>query len=138
MLISTKGRYALRMMIAMANLQAKERRPISLKEISESESISAKYLEQLAHSLAAENVIVSSRGKYGGYKLARPANQILAGDIIRAAEGSTAPVSCLEDGAECPREAICTTIRFWAGLDSVINGYVNAFTLEDLLSDCPK
>lgn len=133
MLVSTKGRYALRMVIALAKLEKVHDAPVSLKDIAKAEGISVKYLEQLARCLTQANIIVSSRGKYGGYKLARGASDIRAGEIIHAAEGSTAPVSCLTDGATCPRQNVCTTVAFWHGLDSVIENYINASTLADFL-----
>lgn len=133
MLISTKGRYALRMVISLARLEEKKDAPISLKEIAEEELVSVKYMEQLARCLCASDIIVGSRGKYGGYRLAHPASEITAGDIIRSAEGTTAPVSCLEDGATCPREGVCTTIAFWRGLDDVIEQYVDNVKLSDLV-----
>ncbi len=133
MLVSTKGRYALRMVIALAKLQEKKAAPVSLKDIAEAECVSMKYLEQLARCLSNAKIIASSRGKYGGYRLARPPEEILAGDILRAAEGSTAPVSCLEGDVECPREDVCTTVSFWRGLDDVIGTYIDSVSLADLM-----
>ena len=135
MLVSTKGRYALRMVIALAELQeANGNRPVSLKDIAKAENISMKYLEQLARSLTSENIIKSSRGKFGGYSLARPADDILAGEVIRAAEGTAAPVSCLDANSQpCPRENVCSTIAFWHGLDEVIENYIDNVHLSDLL-----
>lgn len=133
MLISTKGRYALRMVIALAKLQSDKEAPVSLKDIAEAECVSMKYLEQLARCLSNKGIIVSSRGKYGGYRLAHDPQDILAGDILRAAEGSTAPVSCLDGNTVCPRQDICTTVSFWRGLDSVIENYIDSVSLADLL-----
>ena len=133
MLVSTKGRYALRMAIALARLQSVSDRPVSLKDIAEAECFSMKYLEQLARCLSSAGIITSSRGKYGGYKLSRPPEEILAGDVLRAAEGTTAPVSCLEDGALCPREGKCSTVAFWRGLDEVIEEYIDGVTIASML-----
>lgn len=133
MLISTKGRYALRMVIALAKLEDSCKAPVSLKDIAEAECVSMKYLEQLARCLTSAEIIQSVRGKYGGYQLAHPASEIPVGDILRAAEGSTAPVSCLEGGVECPRENVCTTVSFWRGLDEVIENYIDSVFLSDLL-----
>ncbi len=130
MLISTKGRYALRMMIFLAQ-QAGEA-PISLKEVSKHEGISMKYLEQVARPLADAGLVRSVRGKNGGYTLACSPKLISAGEVLRAAEGSTAPVSCLESGQNCPRAGTCTTIEFWRGLDQAIDDYVSGVTLADL------
>ena len=131
MLVTTKGRYAMRLMAYIASYPD---RKVALREVSENEGISLKYLEQLAHDLVKADLLKSVRGHGGGYLLARNADEIKAGDVLRAAEGSTAPVACaaLEDGGSCPREQMCSTIDFWAGLDNVIENYVDATTLADL------
>ena len=132
MLITTKGRYALRLMIYVAS---NPDRKVALREVAEQESLSLKYLEQLAHEMVAAKLLVSVRGHGGGYQLARDASEIRAGDVLRAAEGATTVVACaaLEEGGECPREDICTTISFWSGLDAVIEEYVDGVTLADLV-----
>ena len=134
MLISSKGRYALRLMVALA-LAGGESGAVALRRVSASEDISLKYLEQLARSLVAAGLIESVRGREGGYGLARPAADITAGDIIRAVEGPSSSVSCsaLEEG--CPRESICTVVDFWAGLDDAIDSYLDGVTLADLAGD---
>ena len=132
MLVTTKGRYALRLMAYIANFPE---RKVTLREVAENESISLKYLEQLAHEMVAADLLVSMRGHGGGYTLSRPANEVLAGDVLRAAEGSTSPVACAaleEGGPGCPREEICSTVAFWAGLDKVIEDYVDGTTLDQL------
>ena len=131
MLVTTKGRYAMRLMAYIASFPE---RKVALREVSENEGISLKYLEQLAHDMVKADLLKSVRGHGGGYLLARDAREIKAGDIIRAAEGTTVPVACaaLEDGGTCPREEMCSTLDFWAGLDKVIEGYVDATTLADL------
>lgn len=134
MLVSTKGRYGLRMMIDIARHQGEGN--ISLREIGERQGISVKYLEQLARSLCAANLLQGSRGQGGGYALSKPAACITAGEILRATEGSTAPVSCLAgDDAHCPRQFDCETAAFWLGLDKMIAAYVNGYTLYDLVND---
>lgn len=134
MLVSTKGRYGLRMMIDIARHTGEGN--ISLREIGERQGISVKYLEQLARSLCAAGLLQGSRGQGGGYTLGRPARCITAGAILRATEGSTAPVSCLVgDDALCPRQHDCETAAFWLGLDKMIAAYVNGYTLEDLVND---
>ena len=131
MLISTKGRYALRMMIYIA--AQSNAKSVSLKTIAEHEGISMKYLEQLARTLLSAGLLTSTRGKNGGYSLARSATDISVGDVIRAAEGDVAPVACLmTDGSECPRIDICSTVSFWRGLDDVIDGYIDRYSLADL------
>lgn len=133
MLVSTKGRYGLRMMIDIARHQ--DEGNVSLREVGERQGISAKYLEQLARSLCVAGLLEGSRGQGGGYVLARPARCITAGAILRATEGSTAPVSCLVSGESCPRQPDCETASFWVGLDKMIAAYVNGYTLEDLVND---
>ena len=133
MKISTKGRYALRMMIHIGEKGAGA--VTTLREVAEDQSISVKYLEQLVSSLTAAGLLQGHRGARGGYSLARPADQITAGDIIRASEGSTAPVACLEDGfGVCPRQDVCETLAFWKGLDDVIDGYLDGVKLSDLVA----
>ena len=132
MLVTTKGRYAMRLMVYVASFPD---RKVALREVAENEDISLKYLEQLAHDMVAANLLKSVRGHGGGYLLARPASEIRAGDILRAAEGTTIPVACAaleEGGPGCPRESECSTISFWAGLDDVIESYVDNVTLEAL------
>ena len=133
-LVSTKGRYGLRMMIDIARHQGPGN--ISLREIGERQGISVKYLEQLARSLCAAGLLQGSRGQGGGYVLGKPADSMTAGEILRATEGSTAPVSCLaRDDAPCPRQPDCETAAFWLGLDKMIAAYVNGYTLQDLVDD---
>ena len=131
-MISTKGRYALRLMIDIAE-QGEDAR-VPLREVAERQGISIKYLEQLAGSLVRAGLLKSTRGARGGYVLTRPSDEMTAGDVLRAAEGSCAPVSCLEDGAEaCPRRDQCVAINFWRGLDQAIEDYVDNVTLADLV-----
>lgn len=132
MLVSTKGRYALRLMVYIA--RAKTAEYVSLRVIAEKEGISLKYLEQLARSLLQAGLLKSSRGKTGGYGLALSAQSIPVGDILRAAEGSTNPVSCaaLDADVDCPREPHCNIANFWVGLSDVIDAYVDGVMLSDL------
>lgn len=132
MLVTTKGRYAMRLMVYIASFPE---RKVTLREVSENESISFKYLEQLAHEMVRHELLKSVRGHGGGYTLAREASLIKTGEVLRAAEGTTVPVSCaaLEEGGSCPREALCSTVDFWAGLDRVIENYVDSITLADLV-----
>ena len=132
MLVSTKGRYALRMMIDIA--ERCERGRVSLREIGERQDISAKYLEQLARSLCASGLLNGSRGQGGGYALSKSAAEISVGEILRSAEGTVAPVSCLaHPEMVCPRHDTCKTIEFWTGLDETIERYVDGWTLDDLV-----
>ncbi|MBQ9042075.1 MAG: Rrf2 family transcriptional regulator [Eggerthellaceae bacterium] len=132
MLVTTKGRYAMRLMVYIASFSD---RKVALREVAENEGISLKYLEQLARDLVGAGLLKSVRGHGGGYLLARPADEILAGDVLRAAEGTTVPVACAaleDDGVGCPRESECSTISFWAGLDNAIESYVDNVRLSDL------
>ncbi len=133
MLVTTKGRYAMRLMTYIANFPD---RKVALREVAENESLSVKYLEQLAHDMVRAELLKSVRGHGGGYMLARDASDITAGDVLRATEGTTVPVACAaleEDGPGCPREQTCSTIEFWAGLDKVIEDYVDGVALSSLV-----
>lgn len=131
MLVSSKGRYALRLMIYIAAFGEREGR-ISLRTVAERESISLKYLEQLVRPLLQAGLLTSVRGKGGGYELGRPASEMTAGDILRAAEGDTAAVACEGLEGACGRSDLCSTVRFWTGLEAAIDEYVEGVTLADL------
>ena len=132
MKISTKGRYALRTMLDLAVHEKGGLTP--LREISTRQGITIKYLEQVMNLLNKAGFVRSVRGAGGGYRLAKEPSEYTIGDILRVAEGSLAPVSCLEDEVNlCPRNADCMTVDFWEGLADAINNYVDSFTLEDLL-----
>lgn len=131
MKISTKGRYALMVLLDLA-LQP-EGEFISLKDIAGRQDIPAKYLEQIIMVLNRSDLLQSARGKDGGYRLAKKPAEYRLGDIIRAAEGSLSPLSCLEDAENvCARSTHCRTLPFWSGLNRAINEYVDRYTLEDL------
>lgn len=131
MKISTKGRYALRVMIDLAlNSNGKY---VTAKEISERQEISNKYLEQIIAMLNKAGYLETARGNSGGYKLARKPNEYIVGDILKATEGDLSPIDCLTKDGKCKRQEKCTTYSFWKGLDDVINEYVNNKTLEDLI-----
>jgi len=119
----------------MAYIASSPDKRVTLREASENEGISLKYLEQLAHDLVKAGLLKSIRGHGGGYLLAHDASEIRAGDILRAAEGTTAPVACpvLEKNGSCPREDLCSTVDFWAGLDDAIERYVDGVALADLV-----
>lgn len=133
MKVSTKGRYALRVMIDLA--QHAGEGFISLKEIAARQEISMKYLEMIVGILNRADFVLSLRGKSGGYKLAKNASQYTIGSILKLTEGSMAPVSCIENGtAVCERAGECITLPLWKGLDQVIDEYLEGITLEDLLN----
>lgn len=132
MKISTKGRYALRIMIDLA--EHDDGSYIRLKEISERQEITLKYLEQIMPLLTKTGYVRSYRGNNGGYQLARKPEEYTVGDILRTTEGSLAPIPCVEDTPNrCPRSETCATLSFWEGLWDVINEYVDSVTLADLL-----
>jgi Rrf2 family protein len=129
--ISTKGRYALRVMVDLAINNTGEYIP--LKNVSARQEITIKYLEQIIPMLSKAGYLKSSRGKDGGYRLARPARNYTVGDILRTVEGNLAPVVCMEDDPNrCPRSADCSTLSVWTGLDKVINDYLDGITLDEL------
>ena len=130
MLISTKGRYALRVLIDMAEHSGNDY--IKLKDIAERQEISEKYLESIVKQLVSNKILTGLRGKGGGYKLAKAPDEIVVGDVLRLMEGSLAPVACLED-KPCPRVAECRTLEFWRGLDETIRRYADSFTVADLM-----
>lgn len=132
MKISTKGRYALRVMLDLAIHNTGEYIP--LKDVSQRQSITVKYLEQIIPQLKKRGYLKSTRGNCGGYRLAREPREYVIGDILRTMEGSLAPVSCLEDEANlCEMSNACPTLHFWRGLDKAISDYVDSVTLQDLL-----
>lgn len=134
MKISTKGRYALRLMIDLAEHDAAGFIP--LRDISRRQEISAKYLEQIVVQLSRAGFVRSTRGAQGGYQLARKPSEYTVGDILRITEGSLAPVACLDHNpVECARANECVTLDFWRGLFDVVNQYVDSTTLEDLVNN---
>ena len=134
MKISTKGRYALRMLIDLA--EHKSLGFISLKDISERQGISRKYLEQIVTLLSNPDILRSNRGNKGGYMLAKEPDQYIVGEILKITEGSLSPVSCLEDNPNrCERNIFCKTLPLWQGLENVINNYLYTFTIQDILDN---
>ena len=132
MLISTKGRYALRVMIDLAEHQSDGFIP--LKVIAERQEISEKYLESIIKLLVRAKLLNGVRGKGGGYKLTKAPEQYTVGSILRLTEDSMAPVSCLEPNADaCPRAAECRTLPLWQGLDKVISDYLDNITVANLM-----
>jgi len=130
--ISTKGRYALRMLIDLS--EHKEDGFISLKEIAERQNISKQYLEQIVSLLHTSNFLRANRGKQGGYMLAKAPSEVTVGQVLRITEGSLVPVACLEDQAnQCDRAGACKTLSVWEGLYRLINEYLDGITLQDIL-----
>ena len=131
MKISTKGRYALRLMLDLA--EAEGGKPMSIKEISKKENISDKYLEQIIAILNTAGFVRSIRGAQGGYVLKRLPGEYTVGMILRLTEGSLAPVACVEEETDCQRMEICPTVKVWRRLNDAINGVVDHITLADLV-----
>ncbi len=132
MKISTRGRYALRLMIDIAMNDNGE--PVRVKEISSRQNISMKYLEQIISILNKAGYVRAIRGPQGGYRLVKKPSEYTAGMILRLTEGSLAPVSCLDhEDNECQREDICATLELWKRLDKAIRDVVDTVTLEDLV-----
>lgn len=132
MKISTKGRYALRLMIDLAVHNTGE--PIRIKDIAARQEISDKYLEQIISVLNKAGFVRSIRGPQGGYMLVREPDKYTVGEILRLFEGSMAPVSCLEyETNTCPRQEFCVTLELWKKLDEAIKGVIDHYTLQDLV-----
>lgn len=132
MKISTKGRYALRMMLDLAEHQGDGY--IALKDIAKRQNVSKKYLEQIVPILNKADILNTNRGYQGGYRLARTPDQYTVGDILRITEGSISPVACLDKNlVECERAAECATLPVWQGLYKVITDYLDGITLQDIL-----
>lgn len=133
MMISTKGRYALRVMLDLASQDPEEY--ISLKAISDRQEVSMKYLESIVSNLGKAGMLESLRGKSGGYRLNKRAREYSVGDIIRAAEGELSTVNCLEENkGGCNRAGDCLTLPLWQKLDQIVAEYLDSVTLEDLLT----
>ena len=131
MIVSTKGRYALRVMVDLAE-NAKDGR-IPLKEIAIRQDISQKYIEAIMTLLSKHNLVDGVHGKGGGYKLNRKPEDYKVSDILKVTEGTLAPVACLECGADpCPKKDTCRTLSMWKKLDTLINDFFDGVTIADL------
>ena len=132
MKISTKGRYALRMLLDLADNQKDGY--VALKDIAARQNISKKYLEQIIPILNRSDILKASRGFQGGYRLAKSPDRYTVAEILRMTEGGLAPVACLEhEPIECDRSTDCITLPVWQGLYQVINEYLEGITLQDIL-----
>lgn len=131
MMISTKGRYAFRFMLDLA--QHKTDGYISLKEVAERQNISMKYLEAITSRLTKAELITAHHGKNGGYMLSRSPADISAGEILKCAEGDLAPVSCTGSESGCDNMTECLTYPLWKNLDDRIYAYLDSVSLEDVL-----
>jgi len=133
MKISTKGRYAMRMMIDLGQHRADGY--IALKDVARRQNISKKYLEQIVPLLNKAELLRTNRGYQGGYALSKDPEKYTVGEILRVTEGSLAPVSCLQyEMNDCPRRADCATLPIWEGLYKTITDYLDGITLADVIS----
>jgi len=132
MLVSTKGRYALRVMVDLAEHYNGKYLP--MKDVAARQDLSLKYMERIMPMLSKGNLIDAVHGKGGGYRLNKAPSDITVGEILRLTEGSLAPISCLEpDAPSCPRVSECRTIAMWAGFQKLADDYFNGVTLADLI-----
>ena len=133
MIISTRGRYALRVMIDLAECGGGEY--TAMKKIAERQGISLKYLERILPILTQNGIVEGVQGKGGGYRLTRSPSEYKVGEILRLTEGDLAPVACLQSGAdECERAGVCRTLPMWKNLQKVITDYLDGVTLADLVN----
>lgn len=133
-MISTKGRYALRVMIDLAQQNSENYIPLEI--IAERQGISKKYLEIILKTLVTHHLLKGLRGKGGGYRLTRAPEEYPVGEILELTEGSLATVSCTREGAEpCSRKEICNTYAMWAKFDSMVHDFFYGLTLADLVSE---
>jgi len=131
MLISTRGRYALRVLVDMVEHPSEG--CVKLKDAAQRQGISEKYMESIVHSLVECGILAGTRGKQGGYRLTRPPERITAWEVLSNTEGSLAAVSCQkEDAAPCERMALCRSLPMWQGLDRLICDYLSGYSLADL------
>ena len=137
MKISTKGRYALRLMLDLA-VHGGEGQPVSLRDVARRQDISDKYLEQIVTPLAKAGLVRSVRGAGGGYLLNRAPADYTVGEILRPLEGDLAPVECATDGDFCPRCGDCATVELWQEIYRAVSQVVDGVTLADLVARCQK
>ena len=131
--VTSKGRYALRIMIDLA--QHRDEGYISLKTISDRTQLSMKYLEMIVGNLKKSELVDSTRGKEGGYKLNKTPQEYSIGEILRCIEDNLAPVACIKEGEiQCDRSGACLTVPMWKELDDITNAYLDTVSLEDLLT----
>ena len=134
MIVSTRGRYALRVLVDLAEHSQNKR--IALKEIAERQEISQKYIEAIMTLLSKNGYVDAVHGKGGGFKLSKSLNDYKIGDILRLTEGTLAPVACLEENAQdCPRKKDCRTLPMWQKLDNLIESYLDSISLADLMKE---
>lgn len=134
MMVSTKGRYALRVLIDLAEHDGEGF--VTLKDVATRQNISKKYLEQIVPMLNKADIVIGSRGFQGGYMLAKKPSEITVGDVLRITEGSLAPVACLDkEPFGCDRKNDCLTLPVWKGLYKTITDYLDGISLRDVLDN---
>ena len=134
MMVSTRGRYALRMLLDLAEYQGDGY--VALKDIAERQGVSKKYLEQIIPALNKVNLLQTVRGYQGGYRLTKDPKEYSIGEILRATEGSMAPVTCLETPTNpCQHQGECATLFIWEGLEKAVNSYLDKISLQDVLDE---
>ncbi len=134
MMVSTRGRYALRMLLDLAEYQGEGY--VALKDIAERQGISKKYLEQIIPALNKVELLQTARGYQGGYRLSKEPKDFSVGEILRATEGSMAPVTCLESPTNpCEHRSECATLFIWEGLEKAVNEYLDKISLQDVLDE---
>ena len=134
MMISTRGRYALRVLVDLA--EHGEDGCVTLREIAERQDISEKYLESIVKELVRGGILTGLRGKGGGYRLGRVPEEIGVLDVLLLTEGTLAPVACLQAGSQpCPRVDGCRTLPLWEGLNRVVTSYLSGYSVRDLMRE---
>lgn len=132
MLVSTRGRYAIRIMVELSSRKSEER--VSLAELSEKQDISLKYAEAIVALLVKNKLLDGQRGKSGGYKLLKPASEIMIGEVLKLTEDSLAPVACLDcNPNQCEKASSCKTLPMWSKLNSLISDYLFSISIQDVL-----
>ena len=132
MMISTRGRYALRILVDLAEHRAEAY--VTLRELAERQDISEKYLESIVKELVRAGILEGLRGKGGGYRLGRDPERISVLEVLERMEGTLAPVACLEDGGRpCARAASCRTLPLWKGLDETVRSYLRQYSIQSLM-----
>lgn len=132
-MISTKGRYAIRFMIDLA--ERPEEFPVPLEDVAFRQEISRKYLETVVNLLVRAKLVKGASGKGGGYRLLRKASEYTVGEILKTTEGTLASVACLDEDADaCPRSRACKTLPMWKKFDSIVHDFFYHITIEDLVN----
>lgn len=132
MRISTRGRYAIRMMLEFAT---HPETPTKIIQVAKNQGISEKYLEQIVSSLVKAGYVKGIRGANGGYLLSKPIHEYSIGDILRVAEGSLSPLYCLEEGSSCKNSPICVSRNLFKKIEDAVNKVVDNINLQDLLNE---